>query len=80
MSGYHVPHWACLICGQSFPVVDRSRNLCFACTESTAIPPGEEWEPKTDWGRARKAARTSAEASNDTRTRLDASEHPEVQP
>lgn len=47
MSGSIFPRWTCLIC-----------RGCEPCIQST--DPGPEWEPKTDWGRDRKAERAAA--------------------
>jgi hypothetical protein len=57
------PTWTCLVCGTVFPVLDHHRNLCSACIVATAPRPGGAWEPKTEWGRQRKAERDAARST-----------------
>ena len=57
------PTWTCLLCGIVFPVLDRPRNLCGDCIAKTT--PAPDWEPKTEWGRQRKAERDAAARSTE---------------
>lgn len=59
MSGYFgPPRFRCLVCRRPTLVLAHMAGAGLVCDSClAATEPGPDWEPKTEWGRERKAER-----------------------